>query len=176
MSAPVAAAALAAALALVAALAGALLELLLEELDEHAASSSAAPTARTPNAARAARGFRLLILSMHPRIYIQGLSDHSAHRVVARYKIVNRPVNKEWVSLRSLSPDQQRGATNVSSRHIARRGAASIGCAVAFTGLMQGITSSDFLPDLVGKHSRLRRHAANWPYCQQVAPYLGWPH
>src|ERR1700722_6673551 len=58
--------------------------------------------------------------------------------------IVNRPVNKEWVSLRSLSPDQQRGATNVSSRHIARTGAASIGCAVAFTGLMQTITSSDF--------------------------------
>jgi hypothetical protein len=81
MSAPVAAAELAAPLALVAVLAGvllALLELLLEELDEHAASSSAAPTARTPNAARAARGFRLLILSMHPRIYIQGLPDRPA--------------------------------------------------------------------------------------------------
>jgi hypothetical protein len=67
------AAVLAAALALVAA--GALLELLFEELDEHAASSSAAPTARIPNAVRAAGRFRLLILSMHPRIYITGLPE-----------------------------------------------------------------------------------------------------
>ena len=84
MSAPDAAAELAGA-ALVAELAGALLAgalLLVLLLEEQAASSSAAPTARTPKPARAARGFRLLILSMHPRIYISGLPDHSAHRFV----------------------------------------------------------------------------------------------
>jgi hypothetical protein len=91
MPAPDAGAELAGALAL---LAGALLlallallellELLFDELDEHAASSSAAPTARTPDAARAARGFRLLILSIHPRIYISGLPDRSAHRLDGR--------------------------------------------------------------------------------------------
>ena len=42
-----------------------------------AASAGAAPTASAPNAARAARGYCLLIQSMRPRIYIQGLPDHS---------------------------------------------------------------------------------------------------
>ena len=41
--------------------------------DEHAASSTAAPTASPANAARAARGLRLLIPSMRPRIYVQGV-------------------------------------------------------------------------------------------------------
>ena len=68
---------LAAALALLGELAGALLGEVLgavvELLDEHAASSIAAPTAMAPKAARATRGFRLLIPFMRPRIYVLGV-------------------------------------------------------------------------------------------------------
>jgi hypothetical protein len=53
-------------------------------LDEQAASSTAPPTASAPNAARAAREYRLLVSkrSMRPRIiYISGRPDHSDHKV-----------------------------------------------------------------------------------------------
>src|SRR4029077_7803110 len=93
---------------------------------ERAGSGSAGPTARPPNAARAARGFRLLILSMHPRICVQGLLDHSAHRLDGCSGIVNTPVNKEWVSLRSLSPDQHRSTSNVVFAAHSQTGVASI--------------------------------------------------
>jgi hypothetical protein len=45
----------------------------VELLDEHAARSIAAATAMPPKAARATRGFRLLIPSMRPRINVLGV-------------------------------------------------------------------------------------------------------